>query len=223
MAVRFHPRFLLLLSCPALLSAQQQQRPGQPTTMTIQQAFAEQAKPPLPRTHKPEPTAQGISVRDLMTRLYIYAADSMMGRETGTQGHVKATNYLAAELKKLGLKPAGDKGTFFQDLPVVARRLDPGRRSRPAGRRSLPARISSHPAPVRGRSESSSPGRSCTTALRLTARRRSRRRRRRAGSFSSAGRPVAAEERVRAAAAGARADEAAAVARVARSTVRLVR
>ena len=60
-----------------------------------------------------------------MTRLYIFADDSMMGRETGTEGHVKATNYLAAELRKLGLKPAGDNGTYFQELPVVLRMLDP--------------------------------------------------------------------------------------------------
>src|SRR5437763_5868860 len=52
-----------------------------------------------PRTHTPEPTTAAITAADLKTRLYIFAADSMEGRETGTRGHIKATNYIEAELK----------------------------------------------------------------------------------------------------------------------------
>lgn len=114
----------LPLAAPAALRAQPQ-RPGQPVTISMQDAFQEQLHPPLPRTHAPQPTVPTITANDLMTRLYIYAADSMMGRETGTEGHVKATNYIAGELKKLGLKPAGDNNTYFQNLPVVLRMLDP--------------------------------------------------------------------------------------------------
>ncbi|MGE5730780.1 MAG: M28 family metallopeptidase [Gemmatimonas sp.] len=78
-----------------------------------------------PTTHKPVPTTAPITAADLKTRLYIYAADSMEGRETGTRGHIKATNYIAAQLKALGLKPMGDNGTYFQNVPVVRRALDP--------------------------------------------------------------------------------------------------
>ena len=78
-----------------------------------------------PRTHTPQPTSAAITAADLKTRLYIFAADSMEGRETGTRGHIKATNYIDAELKKLGLKPMGDNGTFFQTVPVIRRSLDP--------------------------------------------------------------------------------------------------
>jgi hypothetical protein len=78
-----------------------------------------------PLTRKPEATTAAISASDLKTRLYIYAADSMEGRETGTRGHVKATNYIAAQLKSLGLKPMGDNGTYFQNVPVLRRALDP--------------------------------------------------------------------------------------------------
>ncbi len=77
-----------------------------------------------PRTHTPQPTAAAISAADLKTRLYIYAADSMEGRETGTRGHVKSTAYIAAQLKALGLKPMGDNGTYFQKVPVIRRSLD---------------------------------------------------------------------------------------------------
>jgi hypothetical protein len=78
-----------------------------------------------PRTHAPSPTTAAITVNDLETRLYIYAADSMEGRETGTRGHVRATNYIASQLKALGLEPMGDNGSYFQNVPVIRRSLDP--------------------------------------------------------------------------------------------------
>ena len=77
----------------------------------------------LPLTHRAERTSAEMSERDLMSRLYVYADDSLQGREAGSAGHRKATSYIAAELKKLGLTPAGGNGTYFQDVPFVARRL----------------------------------------------------------------------------------------------------
>ena len=78
----------------------------------------------LPLKHDPRPTTAAISVADLMTRLYIFADDSMMGRETGTRGHLMSTAYIANELRRLGLKPAGDNGTFFQNVPMIRRAFD---------------------------------------------------------------------------------------------------
>ena len=78
-----------------------------------------------PTSHAPAPTSAAITAADLTTRLYIYAADSMEGRETGTPGHIRATNYIAAQLEALGLKPMGDNGTYFQNVPAVRRALDP--------------------------------------------------------------------------------------------------
>ena len=49
----------------------------------------------------------------------------MQGRETGTIGHLKSTAYIAAQVKAMGLEPAGDNGTYFQNLPVFQRSLDP--------------------------------------------------------------------------------------------------
>src|SRR5690242_15821787 len=49
----------------------------------------------------------------------------MEGRETGTRGHVRATDYIAGQLKALGLKPMGDNNTYFQNVPVIRRALDP--------------------------------------------------------------------------------------------------
>lgn len=72
----------------------------------------------LPLKHTPEPTTAAITPADLMTRLYIYADDSLMGREVGTPYHLNATAYVEREARRLGLTPAGDSGTFFQNIPV---------------------------------------------------------------------------------------------------------
>jgi hypothetical protein len=65
----------------------------------------------------PRPTVAPITANDLRTRLYQLADDSMLGRRIGEPGNYKGTEYIAREFKRLGLKPAGDNGTFFQNLP----------------------------------------------------------------------------------------------------------
>ncbi len=70
-----------------------------------------------PRTWAPRPTTAEITANDLRTRLYGFADDSMMGRRIGELGGFKGTDYIAREFKRLGLKPAGDDGSFFQVLP----------------------------------------------------------------------------------------------------------
>ena len=50
----------------------------------------------LPLKHTPEPTTAAITAQDLMTRLYIFSDDSMQGREAGTIGNVKGTDYIAS-------------------------------------------------------------------------------------------------------------------------------
>lgn len=60
-------------------------------------------------------------MRDLQVRLYQFADDSMQGRQVGRVGNMKGTAYIAAEMKRLGLVPAGDNGTFFQVLPYHLR------------------------------------------------------------------------------------------------------
>ncbi|MGN6391429.1 MAG: M28 family metallopeptidase [Gemmatimonadales bacterium] len=66
-------------------------------------------------------TTAAITPADLSARLSIYADDSMQGRKAGTPGNVKATAYLAAEARRLGLQPAGDSGGYFQTIPLVDR------------------------------------------------------------------------------------------------------
>jgi hypothetical protein len=74
----------------------------------------------MPLTYAGGATVPAITACDLMTRLYQYAADSMRGREAGTPDNIRATAYIEREVKRLGLKPAGDNGTYFQGMPVTA-------------------------------------------------------------------------------------------------------
>ncbi|MFN2431822.1 MAG: M28 family metallopeptidase [Gemmatimonadota bacterium] len=71
------------------------------------------------------PTSPELTRADLRARMAIVAADSMMGREAGTLGNVMATDYIAAEARRTGLEPAGEDGTFFQEVPIKSRALDP--------------------------------------------------------------------------------------------------
>lgn len=77
-----------------------------------------------PRTHAAQPTAPAITEADLKTRLYLFADDSMGGRLISTPGNVKGAEYIASELKKLGVEPAGDNGTYFQAIDVFERVYD---------------------------------------------------------------------------------------------------
>ena len=88
-------------------------------------APADAQQRPNPLKLAPRPTSPAITAADLMTRVYIFADDSMMGRQTGTVHHDKGTNYIARELARLGLRPGGDSGTYFQRLPIVNRNLAP--------------------------------------------------------------------------------------------------
>jgi hypothetical protein len=81
------------------------------------------AQAPLPLKHAPAPTTPAITAADLMTRLYVFADDSMRGREAGTPDNLRGTAYIERELRRMGLTPAGEGGTFFQDVPLVRRVL----------------------------------------------------------------------------------------------------
>jgi hypothetical protein len=71
-----------------------------------------------------KPTSADITVEDVRTRTYIIADDSMEGRDTGKRGGLRSARYIAGELKRLGLEPAGANGTYLQQIPWVSRMPD---------------------------------------------------------------------------------------------------
>lgn len=52
------------------------------------------------------------------------ADDLLRGRDTGSEGYRIAANYVAAEFARLGLTPAGDDGTYFQEVPFKTAQVD---------------------------------------------------------------------------------------------------
>lgn len=91
-------------------------------------AVAGCATAPVFRTDIPAATTPSIEAGDLRSRLYIFADDSMLGRESGQLGNVRGTNYVAREMQRMGLQPGGENGTFFQTVPIDIARIDRTRR-----------------------------------------------------------------------------------------------
>src|SRR5580704_10866762 len=69
-------------------------------------------------------TAELIRTADLQADLFFLASDALAGRNAGSLGDRVATDYIAAEFMRLGLKPVGDNGTWFQNMDLVYGRLD---------------------------------------------------------------------------------------------------
>jgi Zn-dependent M28 family amino/carboxypeptidase len=59
------------------------------------------------------------SIERIRQDIKYLASDELQGRGIGSRGEDLAIDHLAKEFAKAGLKPAGDKGTFFQSVPLV--------------------------------------------------------------------------------------------------------
>jgi hypothetical protein len=66
----------------------------------------------------PSATSSAITAADARLRVGIVADDSMQGRDTGSRGILATRNYIGRELDRMGLRPAGDGGTFFNRVPL---------------------------------------------------------------------------------------------------------
>ena len=66
--------------------------------------------------------AKALVTTDLLKKhAYFLADDALEGRCAGYPGCNKAADYIADVMKKAGLKPAGDEGTYFQKFKVRGR------------------------------------------------------------------------------------------------------
>jgi Zn-dependent M28 family amino/carboxypeptidase len=78
---------------------------------------------------KEKSAAQSIPAPDpQMIRAHVkfLASDLLEGRGTGQRGGDLAAEYIGAQFESYGLKPAGDGGTFFQNVPMVTMKTLPG-------------------------------------------------------------------------------------------------
>ena len=67
-----------------------------------------------------------ISVEQVKEWMEFLAGPETQGRGSGQPGFQKAADFMAARFKEYGLKPIGDDGTYFQNLPYTRSRLSPG-------------------------------------------------------------------------------------------------
>ena len=68
--------------------------------------------------------ADQITAAQLKDYLYFIASDEMEGRDTPSRGLDTTAKFIATNLSRWGLKPAGDNGTYFQRIALQRVRLD---------------------------------------------------------------------------------------------------
>src|SRR5688572_4808673 len=66
-----------------------------------------------------------ISAERIRADVKYLAGDRLEGRGIGTLGEERTTDYIVEQFTKAGLKPAGERGTFFQTVPLVGVTTDP--------------------------------------------------------------------------------------------------
>ena len=64
--------------------------------------------------------ARAVDPKALQAHLEFLSDDALEGRAPGTRGGEAAAKYIAAQFRRLGLEPAGDSGTYFQRVPIIA-------------------------------------------------------------------------------------------------------
>ena len=68
--------------------------------------------------------AERITAEGMKEVLYFIASDEMAGRDTPSPGLDKVAQFIAARLKALKVKPAGDKGSYFQRITMTRTVVD---------------------------------------------------------------------------------------------------
>lgn len=94
----------------------------------LKQSPARRDEALLPQAQsKPEDAARetvgdkpAITPEELQTHVERLASEALQGRLTGTEGERLATAYVAEAFKRIGLRPAGDNGTYFQSFEFTA-------------------------------------------------------------------------------------------------------
>jgi Zn-dependent M28 family amino/carboxypeptidase len=65
------------------------------------------------------PAEDQIQEATLVKHVQALSADDMEGRAPSTPGGQRAAQYIADQLKAVGVEPGGDKGTYFQEVPII--------------------------------------------------------------------------------------------------------
>ena len=66
----------------------------------------------------------GINPDHLSRHVRVLASDAFEGRAPATPGEEKTIAYVVDELKKAGVQPGGERGTWTQDVPLVRAQVE---------------------------------------------------------------------------------------------------
>jgi len=58
-----------------------------------------------------------VPAENIEAHIRFLASDYLQGRDTGSEGYEIAANYVASQMRLLGLEPAGDDGGYFAEVP----------------------------------------------------------------------------------------------------------
>jgi hypothetical protein len=110
-----------------------------PRAQQERSVHAATAKATAPSSYFPAERAasERITVERMKEILYFIASDEMAGRDTPSPGLDKTAQYIADRLKKLKLKPAGDKGSYFQHIALTRTIVDRDHSSAQMGERTF--------------------------------------------------------------------------------------
>lgn len=79
---------------------------------------------PTPPPDRYKDGFESIVSADARTWLAYLAGPECEGRGSGQPGYQKAAEFMAARYKEFGLKPLGDNGTYFQNIPFSRSRVE---------------------------------------------------------------------------------------------------
>ncbi|SET80096.1 M28 family peptidase [Hymenobacter actinosclerus] len=126
--------------------------PRLPTLLVAGLLLAATAAPAQKRRPAPASPAKNaeaaIKEADLRRDLFALAGDKYRGREAGTLDELRASSWLAEQMRAIGMQPAGDDGTYFQWFQLRRTRLTPASTLSIGGRALRPGHEAVVVAPV---------------------------------------------------------------------------
>src|SRR5689334_25146131 len=100
---------------PLSASRRRRARPTVAITLIVLAASTVNAQATKPPSSVHPPAAiSAIREADLKRDMYALAGDELRGREAGTVDEMRASMWLADEMRKIGLTPRGEGGSWFQ-------------------------------------------------------------------------------------------------------------
>src|SRR6516165_10232282 len=113
-----------MLTAPAGRRNQKRRRPMRSTIVLL----ALLASLPVSAFPDHPTTTPDITAADLAARDKAIADDAFEGRGPGTKNGEAAADWIADEMKRIGLRP-GNNGSYFQEVPAVTITLEPAKSS----------------------------------------------------------------------------------------------